>query len=470
MTYNFKRLPVPIVGSTKFGRYPKISSEQTWNMIMSDDWLVPFAGYKNASTIRDTGKGRDIYYSSKGNFIIAVIDRDVYLIDSQLNSSYLASLNTYTGDISIAENEANQIAICDQLNLYIYNWVTGVFQTAVTGFRPRFVCFHDTYFICPEANTNRWYLSKQNDGLNWNWGSLGSAVWSYLQTEADNIQAVIPFPGHSNLIYVMGEVVTELWTDVGLQLFPYQKNTGLNIDYGCLNPSSIASGDQFIIWVAYNKKSGPCIVYSSGGQIEQISNDGINFKLAQLEHPEQCYSSLCKQDGHLIYLLTFYRDNFSLIYDFNTKAFFNVSDHKLNFHPAKKIIFFNNTYYFISINDAKLYELNSFYTDQDGIEMQHIRITPNVRLPDSSPFIADEFVITMEQGEMDTAQRVDLSISKNGGASFSGNVSKDLQPIGDRKNIVRWWQLGQANDLVFQLRFQGQGRFVVGNGEVNIYQ
>ncbi len=41
----FTQMPLDIVGSTKFGRYPKISVEQTWNMIISDGFLVPFAGY-----------------------------------------------------------------------------------------------------------------------------------------------------------------------------------------------------------------------------------------------------------------------------------------------------------------------------------------------------------------------------------------------------------------------------------------
>ena len=44
---NFKKISWQIVGSTKFGRYPKISHEQTFNMIRADDFLVDYAGYKN---------------------------------------------------------------------------------------------------------------------------------------------------------------------------------------------------------------------------------------------------------------------------------------------------------------------------------------------------------------------------------------------------------------------------------------
>ena len=42
---NFRQFPVNIVGSSIFGRYPKISIEKTYNMFMSDKFMVPYSGY-----------------------------------------------------------------------------------------------------------------------------------------------------------------------------------------------------------------------------------------------------------------------------------------------------------------------------------------------------------------------------------------------------------------------------------------
>src|SRR5271166_6040755 len=92
-------LPLDIVGSTKFGRYPKISAEQTINMIISDDSLVPYAGYKAVLTLLASGNGRGLYSSPKFGHMIAVVDNAVYAINSNLGYSQVGSLATYSGDV-----------------------------------------------------------------------------------------------------------------------------------------------------------------------------------------------------------------------------------------------------------------------------------------------------------------------------------------------------------------------------------
>jgi len=88
----YKDIPLKLVGGTHFGRYPKMSNEQTWNMIISDEWLVPFAGYKNVITIDPLGQGRAIYASTKNNKMFAVIDSNVYIISPTLN--YITAIGT----------------------------------------------------------------------------------------------------------------------------------------------------------------------------------------------------------------------------------------------------------------------------------------------------------------------------------------------------------------------------------------
>ncbi len=46
ITQNAEEIPVKIVGSSIFGRYPFISAERTYNMFISDEALVNFASYE----------------------------------------------------------------------------------------------------------------------------------------------------------------------------------------------------------------------------------------------------------------------------------------------------------------------------------------------------------------------------------------------------------------------------------------
>lgn len=73
-------------------------------------------------------------------------------------------------------------------------------------------------------------------------------------------------------------------------------------------------------------------------------------------------------------------------------------------------------------------------------------------------------MIPIEQGHSSSLQRVDLSLSKDGGVSFGSNIPKILNPLAHRQNRLIWWQLGRANHLTLQLRLWSFDRFVVGNG------
>lgn len=508
---NCQPIPLDIVGSTSFGRYPKISAEETFNMLISDGFLVPSAGYTMVQNILDPGIGRGLYASSRAGKMFSVVNNVVYSIDKNLTPVVIGNINTFEGDVYIAENNGNQIAFCDLSSIYIYNYETDNFQKAVLpqGVVPGYVTFQDGYFIVPDTNSASWYLSAQNDGTNWLWGVGNTSVSGAIETKPDKAIAAIRFPGRGNLLLVFGKTVTEMWYDVGAQLFPYQKSTAVNIDFGCLSASTIAAEQEVVVWLGQNEKAGPTIVYTTGGDVQRLSNDGIDFRLANLVSPQKSYAFFFKQDGHLLYQITFYdeKDNLTLQYDFNTQKFFTLTDEYMNYHIARRIAFFNDNYYFVSANNGNLYRYSSDITTYDGKEIPRVRVCRPIRLPDSSRFIIQNLNFTMEMGAdtnytpipfpktlnaqdgtnittqdgnvitltpflatMPDAPRVDLSISKNGGVSFSNYGSKIMNRLGYRQNRVNFWGLGIANDLTIQLRFYGPGRFVATNGEVNIYQ
>ena len=100
----YKDEPLKIVGSTKFGQYPKISSESTFNMTISDGYFVPFPGFKRVVKINPTGVGRGIYSSNKLNKMFAVIDNGIYTFDTDLNYHLVGNTTTTVGDVFISEN------------------------------------------------------------------------------------------------------------------------------------------------------------------------------------------------------------------------------------------------------------------------------------------------------------------------------------------------------------------------------
>ncbi len=431
---NFKDpIPVNIAGSSTFGRYPKISIEKTYNMFISDNFLVPYAGYQIVldQTKFGSGKeGRGIYASTKSGKLVVVVSEHVYLVTINYNLQYdkvifssvtqIGTLQTQTGPVYIAENNKPQIGISDGTAFYIYDTaLTPTFQAVPLTFTPGYLTFHDTYFILAASNdtnyvppaNNTWRLSGQNNGLLWPSDQTGIGL---LQTKPDNTKAVVRFPSKGNMIFVMGETVTEAWFDTGAQGFPYQRTNQFNIDYGCISAATVAFMDEYVVWLAQNEKSGPIILYSNGGMPEKITTDGIDFLFSTLQNPQDSQAFMYRQDGHLFYHINFYSDNLSLYYDFVTKKIYHASDQNLNYFIASEVAFLDNQYYFVSKNNGCLYAFDStFTTYQDvnslGIKETHeiprIRCCANVRTPDQEYHIINDIGFTIESGETDYQQQ-----------------------------------------------------------------
>lgn len=508
----YQDIPLKMVGGTHFGRYSKISQEQTYNLIRSDGFMTPFAGYKNRITIDPIGKGRAIFSSTKNKKMFAVINSKVYVITPSLNYfSANGNLATTAGtDCFIEENNNGDVLFSDYEYLYVYSYSTNVL-TQLTSTKsiinnPGRITFQNGRFIVPDVSTNLWYISGVNNTI----FQATSQFQGALQTKPDTCQASIRFPGKGNLILIMGNTVTEQWQDVGAQLFPYQRTQYSNIDYGCVNPASIAENENIVCWVAGNEKSGAFILFTDGGDIKRISNDGIDYKLANLKNPSNVYGYLFRQDGHLIYVATWPDDNISYAYDFNNSEFYTLSSEQMGAYIAKNVCYFNGNYYFISILDGNIYQMSSnFYTYDYGdgkiFEVPRIRIPPTIRMPDQSRFVTGYMGFTIEQGQFDydyrdtrsilsseknnpivtegnkkyigngynfrnNVPRVDLSLSKDGGVNFGNVVSLNMRPQGKRKNRLMWWRLGAANDLTAQFRFYGFNRFVLTDGIAGCYQ
>lgn len=439
-----KPIPLEVVCSSTFGRFPKISIQTVYNMFIADDSLINFAGYDFVLSLLENGRG--IFSSKKANAMFVVSSNKIYLIDSNLIATNVYNLETNIGDVFIDEDLLGNIAFCDGVNIYIYNWITTNKYIAqllaadvmnTLDFVPNYVCFHDGRFIATSAESKsnqigQWRLSSTHPVGNITYivFPITAQFQGGFQTKPDLPIAVTRFPGRENQIIVMGSTVTEVWNDVGLALFPYQRNSGFNIDFGCLNPATVAELNNLVVWLGVNERSGPTIMYTTGQDIKNISTDGINDLMENLKFPEISYGFSYIQSGHMFYVLTFYdpEDNVSLLYDFTTEKFFNLCDENINFFIAKRAVFFNNQYYFVSITDGSVYQLDSDFTTYnyqfDAIkEIPRSIMLKTFRPPGGVPKVLNDLYFTVEQGidSENTGQGNNLaSISiASGGAGYT---------------------------------------------------
>lgn len=529
MTPNGKPVPVRIVGSSIFGRHPIISDERTWNMFISDDWLLNFAGYQQAVEILPVGnEGRGLFHSTRGNFMLTVIASNVYRVDPNLGYRFLLSLGTTTGEVFMDENLSSQIVIVDgSSTAYIYNYTTDTigavvfsYGTGGTPFIPNYVTYQNTYFIfgngAQDTSGSQWFVYKSG----FNPTSLANPLqldWVQtltLQTKPDFAKAAIRIPSHGNNLLVLGSTVAEIWTNIaGLQI--YQRNSSINIDYGVASVSTIAASDDMVAWLGINEKSSPAIMVMAGGRAERLSTDGIDYLLSLVLHPDQSTAMFYRQDGHVFYILTFFHpdDDFTIMYDFTTQKFFDLTDWDFTYHPARQMAYFNNTIYFVSLKQGSIMrissDLTSMSTDiQNSYEIPRVRKCDTFRLPGSERFMVNQFSFTIENGveqnvnfqfecdgfilgessglimyseddlpllvEGGSCQiyrpRIDVTISKDGGQTYSNAVPYYMHATGHYKNQPRFNQLGEANQFTVQMRFWGFGAVVAQDGILEVRQ
>ncbi len=529
MTPNSMQVPVKIVGSSIFGRHPIISDERTWNMFISDNWLINFAGYNQAVEILPVGvEGRGLFHSVRGNFLIAVLGSVVYKIDPNLGWRNLGTIATTTGEVFMDENLHSQVIIVDGSNAaYIYNYDSTVdsFSLAVrtgTGqtFTYNYVTYQNTYFIFGNANNDssgsQWYVYKSGydpftPATAWNIEYVQTLT---LQTKPDFAKACIRIPSHGNNLLVLGSTVCEIWTNVaGIQI--YQRQSSVNIDYGVASVSTIAASDDMIAWLGINEKSSPAIMVMRGGKADRLSTDGIDYLLSLVKHPDKSTAMFYRQDGHVLFILTFYHpdDNFSIMYDFTTNKFFDLTDWDFTYHPARQMAYFNNEVYFASLKQGSIMRISSDITSistdaGNDYEIPRIRKCDTFRLPGSERYIVNQFSFTIENGvepdvdfqfecdgyiigevsggiiyseddlpllvEGGSCQiyrpRIDVTLSKNGGETYSNPVSYFMHGTGHYKNQPRFNKLGEANQFTTQLRFWGFGAVVVSDGVLEVYK
>ena len=173
---------------------------------------------------------------------------------------------------------------------------------------PSYVCYHNTYFLFGNGNTNGngafWYVYAFNTD-----DPTGTTIVQQtslaLSTKPDTALAVRRLPGQGNNVIVFGKTVCEIWTQVGGNE-NYRRNSSINIDYGCLSTSTINSGDLYTAWLGVNENNAPVILVYSGEGINRISTDGIDYALGSLKRPDKSTAIFFRQDGHLFYQITFY--------------------------------------------------------------------------------------------------------------------------------------------------------------------
>jgi hypothetical protein len=411
--------------------------------------LTTTPGLKKKLEFQDGLKVRQLF--AFGEFLYVVVSQYVYRVNALFTASLLGTLTTTTGYIGMAANQT-QVILVDGIKGYIIEGATFTEITA-TAFpeKPFDVTYQDGYFIVIKGETNRFYISAINDGLQWN-----ALDFSEILSKPDTLIGVREL---HRILFLFGKVSIEPWIDEGLRDFPFVRQNNMLLEYGCAAPGSIAAGFDKLFWLAGDKNGVGSVIMTDGTRPTAVSTRAVDIQIQSFTNIEDARSFIYKEEGHYFYILNFTEANKTFVYDMTTNEWTIREMLNGDRHIAECYAFFNNLAIVGSYKEPIIYEMSRKYYDNDGEAIKRSGVTRIFLEPTYKKLRIDRLQIDTTSGNailntINEDPEIFLSISKDGGKSYGNIRNKSIGRIGERRFRTIWRRLATShNGFVFKWEF-----------------
>ena len=335
--------------------------------------------------------------------------------------------------------------------IYALNWTVlpstdGAFEGGGT------VDISDNYFVYNKPNSQLWaasdLLSPITDPL-----SFASKDGS-----PDDLVAIIV---DRREVYLLGEMSSEAWLDVGSVPFPFQRIQGSSTQQGIAAAYSCARVGNSFAYVSKNNRGESTIVQMNGYIPQRISTHAVETTLVG-QDVSDAIAWTYQLEGHETYVVTFpsIGDNgLTWAYDITTglwhKWLYTNNQNQYERHRGNCCAFFNQQVLLGDYENGKLYRLSlSQYTD-DGQLIRRLRRCPHITTDLQRQYFA-ELQIQFQPGVgLPTGQGQDpqamLRWSDDGGFTWSNENWVTIGKQGQYFTRAMWRRLGFARDRIFEV-------------------
>jgi hypothetical protein len=335
--------------------------------------------------------------------------------------------------------------------IYALNWTVlpstdGAFEGGGT------VDISDNYFVYNKPQSQLWaasdLLSPITDPL-----SFASKDGS-----PDDLVAIIV---DRREVYLLGEMSSEAWLDVGSVPFPFQRIQGSSTQQGIAAAYSCARVGNSFAYVSKNNRGESTIVQMNGYIPQRISTHAVETTLVG-QDVSDAIAWTYQLEGHETYVVTFPsigENGLTWAYDITTglwhKWLYTNNQNQYERHRGNCCAFFNQQVLLGDYENGKLYRLSlSQYTD-DGQLIRRVRRCPHITTDLQRQYFA-ELQIQFQPGVgLSTGQGQDpqamLRWSDDGGFTWSNENWVTIGKQGQYFTRAMWRRLGFARDRIFEV-------------------
>jgi len=311
----------------------------------------------------------------------------------------------------------------------------------------------DNYFVYNNPGTQQWGASDLLSPIS------SSTSYAFKDAAPDKLVALI---ADHREVYLMGEVSSEVWTDVGAIPFPFQRIPGTSTQHGIAAPQSLYRLGNSFAYVSRNNRGQAQIMQMNGYIPTRISTHAVENTLIN-QTITDAIAFTYQLEGHEVYVVTFPSiGDYGLTwaYDSTTQMWHKWlywDGNEYTRHRANCSALFQGMVLVGDYSNGKIYELDSTNFTDDGQTIRRLRRTPHLTTDLQRQYF-DELQIQFQPGTgLPTGQGNDpqamLRWSNDGGSTWSREYWVTIGKIGRYKNRAIWRRLGWSRDRVFEVAF-----------------
>ena len=404
-------------------------------------------------------------------------------------------VGTYT--LSVASTVAVGVTMYG-LNFSVLPSTDGAFSGANT------VDIIDNYFVYNNPTTQQWGASDLLSPISPN------TSYSLKDGAPDDLVALIV--DHRE-VYLMGEISSEVWTDVGTVPFPFQRIPGTSTQHGIAAPFSLYRLGNSFAYVSRNNRGQAQIMQMQGYIPQRISTHAVENTLAN-QYVGDALAWTYQLEGHEVYVVTFPSLQLTWAYDATTqmwhKWLYTTNNNVYQRHRGNCCAVFQGLVIVGDYENGKLYELDKTNYTDDGQNIRRLRRAPHlvtefqrqyfdelqiqfqpgvgttgtsgvIQVDNTNTvYLGDTYTIaasatlTIEAEKtyiLATQQPVILTTTDNpqamlrwsndGGSTWSNEHWTSVGQLGKYRNRAIWRRLGQARDRIFEVSVSDPVNFVI---------
>ena len=262
-------------------------------------------------------------------------------------------------------------------------------------------------------------------------------------------------------VYLLGEMSSEVWIDVGAFPFPFQRIPGTSTQQGIAAKFSSARVGNSFAYVSKNNRGEATVVRMNGYIPERISTHAVENTLVG-QDVSDALAWTYQLNGHEVYVVTFPsigENGLTWAFD-NTTGFWHKWLYTNNQglyerHRGNCCSFFNQQVLIGDYENGKLYRVSlSEYTD-DGQLVRRVRRCPHITTDLQRQYFHElqiqfEPGVGLSTGQGDNPQAM-LRWSNDGGFTWSNENWVTIGAQGQYYNRAMWRRLGWARDRIFEV-------------------